>query len=313
MIPPPRPGGRARSFDRVSYPRVPLTGRFRPISERSPVSVTTFAAAQLIRALPRVQLSRVVGRLCEQPLPSRVSSIVQQAYCAAFDVDLSEAADPGPYPSFDAFFTRALRDGARPIEGAQVVSPADGLLSVRGPVDGGATIRVKQQNYDVAELVGDGLDARRYRGGEFAVIYLSPRDYHRVHSPVDAKISVVRGIGGDLFPVNKIGEQHVEGLFVRNNRVCICLDHDTLGRISVVMVGATIVGRISVSVIPEPAVPPGETTFAPARPVARGEELGMFHLGSTAVVLFEPGVKLTRQPGPILMGQALIESRGASS
>lgn len=268
------------------------------------MSVSTFAAAQLIRAMPRVPISRVVGRLCDQPLPGPVSALVQRVYCAAFSVDLSEAKEAGPYPSFDAFFTRSLREGARPISTAPVVSPADGMLSVSGDVDAGH-IRVKQQNYDVAELLGSGVDAARFVGGAFCVVYLSPRDYHRVHSPVDGTVSLVRGIGGDLYPVNSIGERHVSGLFVRNNRVVVFIDTPKLGRVAVVLVGATIVGRISVSMIPEPAVPAGDTVL-PALPLARGGELGMFHLGSTAVVLFERGSVLTREVGPVRMGEALV-------
>lgn len=270
------------------------------------MSVSTFAAAQLIRAMPRVPLSRVVGRLCEQPLPRPVSALVQRVYCAAFAVDLSEAKDSGPYPSFDAFFTRSLRDGARPIASNAVVSPADGLLSVVGHMDAGH-IAVKRQAYDVAELLGSGVDAARYDGGSFCVVYLSPRDYHRVHSPVDGTVSLVRGIAGDLYPVNSIGERHVDGLFVRNNRVVVYIDTPALGRVAVILVGATIVGRISVSMIPEPAVPPGDTVL-PAHPLARGDELGMFHLGSTAVVLFERGPVLTREIGPVRMGEGLVAS-----
>src|SRR5688572_17985606 len=256
--------------------------------------------------MPRVPISRVVGRLCEQPLPGPVSALVQRVYCAAFAVDLSEAKDAGPYPSFDAFFTRSLRDGARPIAPVPVVSPADGLLSVAGPVDAGSIV-VKKQTYDVAELLGSGADGARYEGGSFCVVYLSPRDYHRVHVPVDGTVSLVRGIAGDLYPVNSIGEQHVSGLFVRNNRVVVYIDSGALGRVAVVLVGATIVGRISVSMIPEPAVPPGDTVL-PAHPVRRGDELGMFHLGSTAVVLFERGTVLTRGVGSVRMGEGLVAS-----
>jgi phosphatidylserine decarboxylase len=270
------------------------------------VSLSTFAAARLIRALPRVQLSRTVGRLCEQSLPSPLSQFVQRIYCSAYDVNLEEAESPGPYPSFDAFFTRSLRAGTRPLSQDLVVSPSDGRLSAAGPVDAGSTIRVKSQRYDVAELLGSASDGRRYRGGEFGVVYLAPRDYHRVHSPVEGLITCVRGIPGDLYPVNSIGEEHIEGLFVRNNRVCICIDTERFGRVSVVMVGATIVGRISVSVIAEPAVPAGETQFSPGREVKKGEELGMFHLGSTAVVLFEPGVSIGRGLGVIRMGESLL-------
>lgn len=270
------------------------------------MSLSTFAAARLIRALPRVQISRTLGRLCEQSLPTPLSQLVQRVYCSAYDVNLDEAESAGPYPSFDAFFTRALRPGARPLSDDMVVSPADGRLSASGPVDAGSFIRVKTQRYDVAELVGSADDGKRYRGGEFGVVYLAPSDYHRVHSPVDGQITTIRGIPGDLYPVNSIGEEHVEGLFVRNNRVCICIDTERFGRVSVVMVGATIVGRISVSVIPKPAVPAGETQFEPGRTIARGEELGMFHLGSTAVVLLEPGVSLGRGLGVIRMGESLL-------
>jgi len=269
------------------------------------VSVSTFAAARIINALPRVALSRAVGRLCDQPLPRQVSQIVQKVYCSAYDVNLEEAESPGPYPSFDAFFTRPLRPGARPVADSTIVSPADGKLSAAGPIDPGAGLIVKKQSYDVAELIGDAEDARRYRGGSFGVVYLAPSDYHRVHSPVDGRITSVRGIPGDLYPVNSLGEEYVDGLFVRNNRVCICIDTEDLGRVSVVMVGATIVGRISVSVIPEPAVPPGETRLEPGRAVERGEEVGMFHLGSTAVVLFEPGVNVRTNLGVVRMGESL--------
>ncbi|HSC89017.1 MAG TPA: archaetidylserine decarboxylase [Polyangiaceae bacterium] len=270
------------------------------------MSVTTFAAAQLIRALPRVPLSRVVGRLCEQPLPSVVSSFVQKAYCSAYEVNLGEAQSAGPYPSFDAFFTRPLRPGVRPISDDRIVSPADGKLSAVGPIDAGGRIVVKRQGYDVAELVGDGADGARYRGGEFGVVYLAPSDYHRVHSPVDGQVSVVRGIAGDLYPVNSIGEAHIDGLFVRNNRVCVCIDTESMGRVSVILVGATIVGRISVTFVPEPAVPAGVTQLDPAIRVARGDEIGMFHLGSTAVVLFEPGVRVGRSTGVVRYGQSLL-------
>jgi len=270
------------------------------------VSFTTFAAAQLIRALPRVPLSRAVGRLCDQTLPPRLSGLVQKVYCKAYAVDLEEAAEQGPFTSFDAFFTRSLRHGVRPISADRLVSPADGRLSCVGPIDAGSRIVVKRQSYDVAELIGDAADAVRYRGGEFAVVYLAPSDYHRVHSPVDGTVGVIRGIPGDLFPVNAIGEAHIDGLFVRNNRVCIAIDTPDSGRVSVVMVGATIVGRISATLIPEPSVPPGLTRLDPAEPVQKGAEIGMFHLGSTAVVLLEPGVRVGRSTGFVRYGQSLL-------
>lgn len=273
------------------------------------MSVATFTAAQLLRMLPRVRISHAVGRLCEQELPPTVSGALARAYARAYSVDMREAAADGtPYPSFDAFFTRALRPGARRIDGDVVVSPADGSLEASGPVDRGGRIFVKGRPYDVGELVGDAREAARYRGGAYVVVYLSPRDYHRVHSPVAGRITRVRGIPGDLFPVNAVGERHIPRLFVRNNRVAITIDTQDVGRAVVVMVGAVIVGRISVSVIDAPAVPPGEHPIDPPRDVQRGDEIGVFHLGSTAVVLLEPGTTISRGVGPIRYGQSLVKA-----
>jgi phosphatidylserine decarboxylase len=271
------------------------------------VSLSTFAAAQILRALPRVHLSRAVGRLCDQPIPSGLARVVERAYCRAYQVNMDEAEGHlGSYPSFDAFFTRPLRKGARDISADPVVSPSDGKLSCFGRIDTGAQIHVKGQLYEAGELIGDEQDARRYSGGQFAVVYLAPGDYHRVHSPVNGKVTLLRGIPGDLFPVNSIGERYVPQLFVRNNRVAIVIDTENLGRVTVVMVGATIVGRISANAMPGPFVPPGTHAVEPGYAVAKGDEIGMFHLGSTAVVLLEPGVTLTRPTGVVRLGQSLV-------
>jgi phosphatidylserine decarboxylase len=276
---------------------------------RLPLSALTYAAAQLLRIVPRVRISRAVGRLCEQELPSPVSRFIQAAYCRAYGVNMTEVAPRNDaYPSFDAFFTRPLRHGARYISGDPVVSPADGMLSATGPVDPGCRIFVKGQPYEVSELIGDAQDASRYIGGSFAVVYLSPRDYHRVHSPVDGHISLLRGMPGDLYPVNTIGERHVPRLLVRNNRVAIVVDTEGQGRVTVVMVGAMIVGKISISVMPDPVIAAGTHVVSPPIGVKRGEEIGMFHLGSTAVLLFEPTVTIARQAGTVRYGESLLKS-----
>ncbi|HET7541834.1 MAG TPA: archaetidylserine decarboxylase [Polyangiaceae bacterium] len=217
--------------------------------------------------------------------------------------------EPGPYASFDAFFTRPLKEGARSISSDAVVCPADGKLSSCGRVDSGSRIFVKGQHYDVGELIGDARDAARYSGGEFAVVYLAPGDYHRVHSPVEGEISLVRGIAGDLFPVNSIGERHIPQLFVRNHRAAIVIDTRGLGRVTVVMVGAVIVGRITITALPgRPAAEPGLHPVMPAKRVARGDEIGMFHLGSTAVVLLEPGLSVGRPLGRVRFGESLLRA-----
>jgi phosphatidylserine decarboxylase len=272
------------------------------------VGIATFAAAQILHALPRVRISRAVGRLCDQPLHPAVSRLVTRAYCRAYRVDLEEASVPSgsAFPSFDAFFTRTLKPGSRRVSSDALVSPSDGELSSVGRVDGAGRIFVKGKPYDVGELIGDPRDAARYAGGEFAVVYLAPRDYHRVHSPVDGAISLVRGVAGDLYPVNAIGERHVSQLFVRNQRAAIVIDTAGLGRVTAVMVGAVIVGRITVTGIPEPDVPSGLHPMNPPIRVQKGDEIGIFHLGSTVVLLLEPGLSVVRPTGPIRFGESLL-------
>jgi phosphatidylserine decarboxylase len=262
----------------------------------------------LLRALPRVRLSRAVGRLCDRTLPRGVSDSIVRAYSRAYRVNLDEAADcPDGYCSFDAFFTRRLRDGARSVSSDPVVSPADGVLSAVGSIDPGMRLWVKGRPYDVGDLIADPVFAERYRGGEFAVVYLAPGDYHRVHSPVEGRIVQVRGIPGDLFPVNAIGERHVPRLFVENSRVAIQLDTNGLGQVMAVMVGAVIVGRMSATGVDAPDVPPGVHRIEPPIPVERGGEIGIFHLGSTVVLLLEPGLHVQRRPGRILYGESLVK------
>jgi phosphatidylserine decarboxylase len=271
------------------------------------VGIATLLAAQVLRALPRVQISRAVGRLCDQPLPPLVSRAVTGAYCRTYRVDMEDAELPnGAFASFDAFFTRPLKTGARAVSSDSLVSPSDGELSSQGVIDPGARIFVKGQPYDVGELVGDPRDAARYAGGEFAVVYLAPRDYHRVHSPVDGAITLIRGLPGDLYPVNSIGEKHIPQLFVKNQRAAIVIDTPGFGRVTVVMVGATIVGRISVSVLDAPQVPVGTHAVEPVRNVRRGDEIGIFHLGSTVVLLLEPGLAVARPTGTIRYGESLL-------
>jgi phosphatidylserine decarboxylase len=215
------------------------------------------------------------------------------------------APESNGYPSFDAFFTRPLRPGARPIDGAAIVSPADGRLVDCGPIDERCHLTVKGQPYTVLDLLENDADARRYSGGSFCVIYLSPRDYHRVHCPIEGSLTAVRGIPGDLYPVNSIGERHVPRLFARNQRVVFLLDGAAVGRVALVMVGAIIVGRITVTALDELDIV-GDRRIFPPKTMMRGDEIGIFHLGSTVVMLAEPGEVLSRSPGPVRYGQSLF-------
>jgi phosphatidylserine decarboxylase len=274
------------------------------------MSVASFAAVSILRALPRTRVSRAVGRLCDTSLPPGLSRAVVGLYVRAYKVNLDECDGPDTYPSFDAFFTRPLKPGQRDICAASdaVVSPADGSVEAIGTIDLDRTLSIKQRPYRVAELIGDDSDAQRYAGGQFAVIYLSPRDYHRVHAPVSGAVTLIRSCPGDLFPVNSIGERHVPSLFSRNRRVAIVLDTEPYGRVTVVMVGAIIVGRISITALGGPDVALGNHLVQPPQIVQRGDEIGVFHLGSTAIVFLEPGHvgPFARPLGPVRLGQSLM-------
>lgn len=271
----------------------------------------TYASAQILRVLPREQITRAMGRLADVSWPRPLERAVLGAYCKAYDVALDECESPDRWDSFDHFFTRRLREGARPIDGAAWVSPADGRLESPGPVTRESRYLVKGRPYRVDELVGDVNEARRYEGGGACVIYLSPRDYHRVHTPAAGKLVCVRSMPGDYYPVNSIGLDYVPNLFVRNRRVALVIDTPDLGRVTVVMVAAMVVGRITVVGNEARDVPYGTYDLEKPIDLARGDEIGMFHLGSTAVLFFEPKGfgKFVAKEGPIRMGQALAEAR----
>jgi phosphatidylserine decarboxylase len=275
------------------------------------MNAITYATAQILRVLPRTRITRAMGRLADYAWPEPVGKAVVNLYCRAYGVALDECAKASGFTSFDEFFTRELREGARtmPDDPAVVISPADGRIDSQGPVDGRAFV-VKARPYHVDDLVGDAEEARRYEGGLGCVVYLSPRDYHRVHSPVDGVVSVVRSMPGDYYPVNAIGVRHVHDLFVRNRRVAIAIDtpeETGLGRVTVVMVAAMVVGRITVTGIDARDVPFGEHRFEAPMRVRRGDEIGIFRLGSTAVVFFERDAvnRWLVEEGPVRFGEPL--------
>jgi phosphatidylserine decarboxylase len=281
----------------------------RPIHS---MSALTFATAQVLRVLPRARLTRAFGELADHAWAAPVGRAVVGLYSRLFDVDLGDCEQREGWTNFDSFFTRALRPGARPVarDPRVVVSPADGRIESMGRVDDTSTFTVKGRPYRVEELVGDADEARRFAGGFGCVVYLSPRDYHRVHSPVEGTIARVRSFPGDYYPVNSIGLEHVPNLFARNRRVAIEIDtppESGLGRVTVVMVVAMIVGRITVSGIDAWDVPLGDHRFDPPRKIDRGGELGMFHLGSTAVVFLEKRAagRWLATEGAIRYGEAL--------
>ncbi len=243
---------------------------------------------------PQHGLSRLVGMLAASEHPV-ISQALIRSFQKQYDIDMSLAANPdlASYSSFNAFFTRPLKADARPIAEATdvVVSPADGAISQLGQIRGDAIFQAKGQSFSVDQLIGDMALAAPFKGGEFATVYLSPRDYHRVHMPFAGRLTDTLYIPGELFSVNGTTAQHVEGLFARNERM-VCLfdtEHNgKRGRMAVVLVGAMIVAGIE-TVATGKAQPNGQIQHQHHDLyLAKGAELGRFYLGSTAVVLFEP-------------------------
>ena len=278
-------------------------------------------AAAVLRVLPRKRLSRQLGRLADLAVPTPVLDRFVGAYLKAYDIDLTDYEMPeGGYASFDAFFTRRLLAGRRPldVDSETLLSPADGRLEDLGTIERGAKLLVKGKEYDVAELLGDRHSAERFEGGLFAVVYLSPRDYHRVHAPATGRVSFARYVSGTLYPVNSIGLAHVPNLFAVNERVAIHQMTDHFGEVVSVMVGAIVVGRIGISFDSELVTNVGRPAIArdygaDGPRLARGDELGIFHIGST-VVLFTTrgaGLRFVRGAGDVVrMGEALARRHG---
>lgn len=251
----------------------------------------------LQHALPQHGLSKLAGRFAasENPL---VRDLLIRRFVLAYDVDMAEAErEEGAYASFNDFFTRALNSGARPLADADrfVLSPADGAVSQLGRISGGRILQAKGREYSVAELLaGDRPLAERFADGNFVTVYLSPRDYHRVHMPVAGTLRQTRYVPGKLFSVNTATAGGVRNLFARNERLVSLFD-TPLGQVAVVMVGAMIVASIE-TVWGGKVEPHGRAVVEHSFPsqgagavsLTAGAEMGRFLLGSTVVLLFEP-------------------------
>ncbi len=263
---------------------------------------------RLLRWAPKGAFSTVVGKVARSPVPRRLRAPLYTAFARRVGADLDEVEQPlEHYPSLDAFFTRKLRDGARTIaqDPDVIVSPCDGTIAESGFATAGRMIQAKGIDYRLQSLIPDADAQRRFDGGAYVTIYLAPRDYHRVHFPVEGSVSGFQHIPGALFPVNRLAASNIAGLFSMNERL-VTFMHSPLGEIAAVMVAATGVGHMTVSYdnvethAPGKGRPGPRVRFAAPRPVRRGEDLGAFHLGSTVILLFEPGrVKLM----PMVLGQ----------
>lgn len=254
---------------------------------------------RFLRYVPKNHLSRTMGRLVHTRLPKAVSRRLVRWFAKSYAIDIDAAGKPiEHYPSIGHFFIRDLREGLRPIE-SDLVSPVDGRLRNFGRVENGRLEQIKGKSYTLARFLGEDEHAGRFENGTFFNLYLSPQDYHHVHSPVRGGIVRSVHVPGKLWPVNDWSLQNIDELFSVNERVITYVECD-YGLVAVVMIGATNVGRISVtydsfiSNAPKTRGPVSRN-YSPPVAIGAGDRLGTFHMGSSVVVLFEPGrVDLSR-------------------
>lgn len=247
--------------------------------------------------LPHHAISRLVNAATRWRLAWWKNFLIRR-FVDHFGVDMAEAweSDAAAYRDFNGFFTRALRPGARPLptDPAAVVCPADGTISAIGALDGQTLVQAKERKFSLTALLGgDPETAALFSGGSFATIYLSPRDYHRVHMPTDGHLRAMLHIPGRLFSVAPHTVRTIPNLFARNERVVTLFDAET-GPMAVVLVGAICVASIETVWAGVVTPPRGRTVrrwnYAGEQAIRlrRGEELGRFNMGSTAIVLFGP-------------------------
>ena len=265
--------------------------------------------------LPKQALTAFAGWVASRQRGSVTTALIRW-FVGKYQVNMAEAANPdiSSYLSFNDFFTRALRPDARPLAAAALVCPVDGAISQFGPIQGEQIFQAKGHQYSSTALVGgDAALAAQFRGGSFVTIYLSPRDYHRIHMPCDGRLLRMIYVPGDLFSVNPVTARGVPGLFARNERV-VCVFETAQGPMVLTLVGATIVGSMATvwhGVLPrEGAVREWHyDNQTPPVLLKKGDEMGRFLLGSTVVLLFPQGPLQFNpgwQPGgPVRLGDAM--------
>ena len=270
--------------------------------------------------LPKQALTRFAGTVASARRGGMPTQIIRR-FVARYGVDMNEAAEPdiAAYASFNDFFTRALKPGVRPLAHAGLVSPVDGAISQFGAIDRDQLLQAKGHRYSTAALVGGDAElAARFEHGHFATLYLSPKDYHRIHMPCAGRLLRMIYVPGALFSVNPTTARGVPGLFARNERV-VCVFETDHGPLVLALVGATIVGSMA-TVWHGVVNPPRSKRLREWRydrpddqriELAQGEELGRFLLGST-VVLLMPNGALRFNPGwtpgrVIRLGEAMAD------
>ena len=272
--------------------------------------------------LPKQAITSFAGFVASRQSGDRTRRLIDW-FVRKYGVNMREAADPDTshYASFNEFFTRALAPGARPLAEADLVCPVDGAISQFGAIEHDQIFQAKGHHYSTTALVGgDAPLAAQFNDGHFATIYLSPKDYHRIHMPCGGRLLRMIHVPGDLFSVNPTTARGVPGLFARNERVVCVFESAALGTFVLALVGATIVGSMATVwhgvVNPSRGAALREWRYDDAEvALAQGAEMGRFLLGSTVVMLFAPradggGLRFNPQWAPgraIRLGEAMAD------
>lgn len=265
---------------------------------------------QTMKLLPKKRLSRTVRSLTKVR-----SQMAVRRFAARYGINLDEAEKPiEEYACILDLFTRRLKPGVRPLDPNPdaLLSPVDGTYDARGRVEQGTLFQAKGRSYSLSALLADEQRARRYEGGNYVTLYLAPSDYHRIHSPISAKVTGYSYVPGELYPVNPAAVQHVDSLFAVNERLITHLQSDAFGKMELVMVGATNVGHMKVMYDDSVQTNMGASQivrhqYEESKYLNRGDELGVFEMGSTVVLITEPGVRIADFPNgtAVKMGESI--------
>lgn len=261
--------------------------------------------------LPKNLLSHGVGFLVSLHLPKWLSCKINMIFVKLFNIDIKEAEKPlSHYSSLQEFFIRKLKPGARAISlSSNVISPCDGMIKISDNIMGVTLIQVKGKNYNINTLFNDDNLAEKFINGSYATIYLSPKDYHRFHSPINGVIEKTYYIKGKLWPVNNWAVNNIKDLFCQNERTISLIKENNSGKyLAFIAVGATMVGKIKLNYVDY--LKNQQEIIHPPTPINLGDELGKFMFGSTIILVFAPGLIShfnIKSPYYIKMGEELAK------
>lgn len=268
---------------------------------------------EYIKYLPKNSISRWTGQFAQREEPKWLVESVKNWFINRYRLNMLEAEyEADHYKSLGALFTRRLKEGVRQLDEAEIIHPCDGKLTQVGRIQDGQIIQTKGIKYSVNNFLKDPKASETFKNGSYFTYYLCPTDYHRVHCPMGAKLSLVTHIPGELWPVNPWSVENISQLFAVNERVVFHLD-TALGPVALVMVGATNVGKIEVAFdesihtnTKSSNKAPKKKRYPEALDLQKGSELGIFHMGSSVVLIFpENALTSLPKPGSVRVGNSM--------